>query len=276
MTNLCIYHADCVDGFGAAWAAYYFAQDPRNMTFLPYTYGKPAPLDLCRGLDVTIVDFSFPRDQLEALHSVARSLLVLDHHATAEADLRGLPYCIFDMNRSGAGITWDALSGGQPRHWLIDYIEDRDLWRFKLEHSREVNAYLRSIPQDFRTWDDLATKSVSEVAALGAGCLAHIDAYVRAAMKHCFQAVIDNVTLPLVNVTYESCSEVANEMVKRYDAPIAGYFFTRGDGTTQYGLRSKPGVDCTPLARKFGGGGHPNAAGFTTNLPVHTHLFPLS
>jgi phosphoesterase RecJ-like protein len=37
----------------------------------------------------------------------------------------------------------------------------------------------------------------------------------------------------------------------------------RGDGTTRLSLRSNPGVDVANIARRFGGGGHPQAAGAT-------------
>ncbi|MDP0880714.1 hypothetical protein, partial [Klebsiella variicola] len=38
---------------------------------------------------------------------------------------------------------------------LINHIEDRDLWQFKLPGTREVMADLFSYPQDFATWDCL-------------------------------------------------------------------------------------------------------------------------
>jgi hypothetical protein len=38
---------------------------------------------------------------------------------------------IFDMNRSGAGLAWDYFQPMTSRLRFIDYLEDRDLWRFR-------------------------------------------------------------------------------------------------------------------------------------------------
>ena len=40
---------------------------------------------------------------------------------------------------------------------LLLYVQDRDLWRWELEHSREVNATLVLIAHDFAAWDRLAS-----------------------------------------------------------------------------------------------------------------------
>ena len=181
--TLVIYHGDCVDGFTAAWAAWRKWPTAR---FVAARYGEPPPG--WRVDDhVLIVDFSYPRDVLEALRNRVASLRVFDHHKTAEADLAGLDYCIFDMERSGAGITWDCLAqddeqlwrsrggtGSRVRPWLVDYVEDRDLWRFAWPDSRQVNAYLRSQEQTFERWERLYCETLGEAIVRGQGCLDHI------------------------------------------------------------------------------------------------------
>lgn len=181
---LCVYHGPgCADGLASAWAVHRALGD--GVEFVAAQYGDTPPgykkhviADLAgatvtrptgemAGRDVLIVDFSYPRATLEALAREARSVLVLDHHKTAQEDLIGLAKinpkgpgyldclahldhpgrinlaAIFDMDRSGAGITWDYLVGG-PRSPLIDLVEDRDLWRFKLADSRAFHAVLTS------------------------------------------------------------------------------------------------------------------------------------
>src|SRR5207237_3014797 len=73
---------------------------------------------------------------------------------TAEADLRDLPVAHFDMERSGAVITWEHLHQSPPPE-LLRYIQDRDLWRWELPHAREVLAALDSYAMDFQVWDGL-------------------------------------------------------------------------------------------------------------------------
>ena len=118
-----LYHANCDDGFGAAWAARKKLGDAA--VYVPVKYGDPLPPTVT-GERVYVVDFSYPRDVLETLADRCK-VVVLDHHKTAQEDLADLPFAEFDMERSGAGMTWDYFFPGQPRPPLIDHIEDRDL-----------------------------------------------------------------------------------------------------------------------------------------------------
>ena len=102
--DLCIYHGGCDDGFGAAYAVWRL--HGADVDYHAGVYGV-APPDIT-GLDVAIVDFSYKRPVMIDLANKARSILVLDHHKTAQADLDGLSVecpnvtVEFDMNRSGA------------------------------------------------------------------------------------------------------------------------------------------------------------------------------
>jgi bifunctional oligoribonuclease and PAP phosphatase NrnA len=49
----------------------------------------------------------------------------------------------------------------------------------------------------------------------------------------------------------------------RGSVKVAAVLKERDDGTTRVSLRSNPGVDVAAIARHFGGGGHPQAAGAT-------------
>ena len=63
-------------------------------------------------------------------------------------------------------------------------------------------------------------------------------------------------------------SEIGARMAQRH--PFVAIVFEL-DGRRVYSLRShsKKGVDVSAVARKFGGGGHRNAAGFTIFLDEH-------
>lgn len=270
---LCIFHKDCADGLGAAFAvncalgeevefvAAQYGDDPkivesdadyrkrlqeREPNWQSIQTQTGVDLDEIgagfecgrahrfRGRDVLIVDFSYPLATLRAMAAEARSVLVLDHHRTAQGDLADLPQpvlsgipndpsprtpwecwleygavnhlgdvlswpegkdfprlaAIFDVERSGAGITWDylhqqpalsetaqqklAAAAAQgfygvldptipqpvPRPRIIDLIEDRDLWKFRFgDESRAFHAVLMShwdgdLLKMFRCLDD--------------------------------------------------------------------------------------------------------------------------
>jgi len=260
--TIVIYHGDCSDGFTAAWA-YRRLRPDQDAAYHPGRFGEPPP-DVS-GKNVYVLDFSYPRATLQEMADRAKSILVLDHHKSAEADLRGLPFCQFDMNRSGAGITWDYFADGdQPRHWLVDIVEDRDLWRYQFgDQTRMAMAYIASLPMTFETWDALAAGSLDALVQKGAAIQQYIDAYGEKACDQAVLRAIGGYTVPVINVSHLNCSDHIDRLLKRYpEHPFAASFFLRADGLWQFSLRSVGDFDVSEVARIYGGGGHRNASGF--------------
>lgn len=166
---LVVYHRSCMDGAAAALAAWLRFGDEAE--YRPASYGDPAPTDdEVRGRDVYVLDFSYPRAELVRIAAACDSeplleaplgrLRVIDHHKTAQSDLAGLPFCTFDMDKSGAVLAWEHFTdGGGILHTpeLFRYVQDRDLWRWELPHSKEVSAALAvsGALQDFRALQPL-------------------------------------------------------------------------------------------------------------------------
>lgn len=145
--TLILYHAECADGFGGAWAIW---RRYPEAEYRPVKHGEAPPTSLA-GHHIVMVDFSYNRATLEAMAKDAASLVVLDHHITAEQALADLPYAYFDLNKSGAVLGWE-WAHDEPAPWLLRYIQDKDLWHWALPHSREISAALASYPFDFELW----------------------------------------------------------------------------------------------------------------------------
>jgi len=276
---LCIYHGNCADGFGAAWVVRKYFDG--NVDFHPGIYGQAPPAVFNR--HVILVDFSYKRPVLESMAKSAASITIIDHHKTAQEDLAGYPLAIplmvpapgiqveFDMNRSGAGMAWDFFFPREPRPKLIDHIEDRDLWRFNLYGTREIQATLFSHPYDFDTWDDLVRMAEEEKGrielraegrAIDRKMLKDIAEILGVATR---EMMIGGVKVPVVNLPYTMASEAAGKLAE--DAPFAAAYFDAKDGR-KFSLRSRRegGMDVSAIAKLYGGGGHRNAAGFT--MPI--------
>lgn len=262
-----IYHAGCVDGLVAAWAAKHSIDPAAPVECIPAQYGSEPPN--VAGRDVIIVDFSYPRVALVRMAGEARSIVVLDHHKTAREALDGLPFCTFDMERSGAGLAWDILNPGQPRPWIVDYAEDRDLWRWALPDSREVNAWLQSLPLTLGAVDD--ANDAGRDAALHAGRAVTLSQrrYIDLAKSGARMAMVGAFgPVPVVNAGSFCVSEVVGELAAGH--AFAAAWTECADGTVLYSLRSPPdGADVGAIAKTFGGGGHRNAAGFKVQRAVH-------
>jgi len=274
MKTLCIYHANCADGFGAAWVVRQ-ALGAENVEFHAGHYGKPAP-DV-EGRDVIIVDFSYPYVLLVLLGHQARSILIIDHHKTAAEALAKLPTApscfaewapstqrvgtVFDMNRSGAGLTWDYFNPGQPRPALINHIEDRDLWRFKLEGTREIQANLFSYPYDFEVWDALMNTPTSQLLADGKAIeRKHHKDVAELVVGSKRRMVIAGFDVPVANLPYIHSSDAGHLMA--IGEPFAACYQDTSEHR-YFSLRSHDqGLDVGEIAKRYGGSGHRNAAGF--------------
>jgi oligoribonuclease NrnB/cAMP/cGMP phosphodiesterase (DHH superfamily) len=271
--ELVIYHKNCFDGMTAAYVVRrYFALHTLPMPeCIGANYGD-APPDV-KGKRVTIVDFSWPREILQKMARDAESMLVLDHHETAQNDLVGLPYTVFDMERSGAGITWDWFFTGQPRHWLVNCVEDRDLWRFNLPDTRAQMNYISTVLMNWNSWEDLWISNPKEVAEKGSYIGAYIENYGRKAGENAVMIELGGYTFPLINIAYMNCSDHLDALIKRSVFDRAASFFMRADLKWQFSLRSgKSDINVAKIAQEYGGGGHAHAAGFQMDWEAFVQL----
>lgn len=265
--TLVLYHANCPDGFCAAWAAHNSLKD--NAEYLPVQYGTEPPDT--SGRDVVIVDFSYKRPVMASIIESCNSLVVLDHHKTAEKELAGLgdgnDKCRiwYDMDRSGARMAWDYFCPDRPVPWVVDYVEDRDLWRWKLGHSREISAAIASRPLAFEWFYEYAgihrdTEEFRRLVDEGAAILRYQETVIESAVKNASEIELAGHKVLTVNTTV-LFSEVAGRLAE--GRPFGATYFIRSDGKRQWSLRSRDGgVDVSEIAKMFGGGGHRNAAGF--------------
>jgi len=281
---LVITHGNCRDGFCSSWVASLHFRKPEvqaactaPVEFFEGFYGQEPP-DVA-GRDVYIIDFSYPRDTMITIANTCRRLVVLDHHATAEAALENFPLIEgtaihFDMSRSGAGMAWDHFMG-TPRPWLVNYVEDRDLWRHTLPDSEAVSAFISTLTFDFQTWDQTMKGGTSEEAAtIGGHIIAKTRQYVAEVNKNAFMVNFEGYEVPLVNAPQYDISELLVGLMERCEAngkpvPFVMGWWQCNDRRFQYSLRSRGEFNVGALAKKHGGGGHKNAAGFQVTRPVH-------
>ena len=276
--TLIIYHHPCADGFTAAWVVAK-AHGYDFVDLHPAQYGS-APPDV-KNRDVIVVDFSYPRAVLEAMDAEADSLLVLDHHKSAQKDLDGLPFAHFDMNKSGAMLAWDEFVGfgAKPAPLLVQYVQDRDIWTKAMPFTEEISAAIASRDLTFDEWDEMAQSffgvdmvDASPLVLEGAAILRYVRKTVQIAADaaaplylapHWIEDPVPGVCCdPLIR------SDVGHALLTE-GVPFSVTFKETPKGFT-YSLRSDDSrADVSEIARKFGGGGHRNAAGFFSVLPVH-------
>lgn len=293
MRPLCIYHANCLDGFTAAWIVHRALLG--EVDLYPGVYQNPPPLLEVSGRPVIFVDFSYKRDAMLSLRDRSKGILILDHHKSAIEDLKPVThdmvqfsdtdnrvpswelfldyigmdarlnnreiYAVFDVERSGAGLAWDFFNPNTPRPQLVNYVEDRDLWRFALPNTREINASLFSYEYDLDIWDAVMDLDPDQHYQMGSSIERKHHKDVRELVKVVTRDMrIDGYVVPVANMPYTYTSDAGHLLSK--DRPFAACYWDTREGRV-FSLRScEGGMDVSAIAKKYGGGGHRNAAGF--------------
>lgn len=293
--DIVVYHDKCMDGFTAAWAVW--KRWGNGPEYVARNYGMEPKLD-CSGKHVLIVDFSFPRPVLDELINVAgaASVVILDHHKTAQADLEPFHFqesspgaigpgdmpgmlrdlaelgrppiiALFDMERSGAGMAWDFVNADAElsvvRPLLVNLVEDRDLWRFAFGGwSKHLHLALSSGPATFERWDAVH-EGPHNFIRQGEAIAAYRDQLVDEIVQRAVSVVIDGQYGMGVDCPYALASDVGHRLLEDWPDTAFAAAIVRGEHTTTYSLRSRDDrADVSAIAKKFGGGGHRNAAGF--------------
>jgi hypothetical protein len=130
---------------------------------------------------------------------------------------------------------------------------------------------MRAFPYSFEEWNKINEDlifNLDRVAFKGEFACQFQEQQVKIMANQADWMTLGGVRVPVANATI-FFSEIGDELCRRHpEAPFAAYYLDRKDGKRQWGLRSrKEGVDCSAVAKLYGGGGHPQAAGFTTQRP---------
>jgi len=257
--TICIYHGNCADGFASAWVVRKAIGE--SVEFHAGVYQDPPP-DVT-GKRVLLVDFSYKRPIVEQmLEKTNGNVTILDHHKTAIEDLAGLPlHGTMNVDRSGAMLTWEYFFPGEAPPPLLLHIEDRDLWRFALARTREIQANVFSYPYDFQVWDELMAADVEDLAREGAAIerkhFKDIDELLGVVTR---RMVIGGYNVPVANLPYTLTSDAGHKLAKGEAFGVC--YWDTPEGRV-FSLRSTDaGIDVSEVVKQYGGGGHRNAAGF--------------
>lgn len=279
---VCLFHGDCFDGMGAAWAV---SQHFPNAQFIPVTYGDPVPAAI-DGSDVIMVDFCYPYDTMVDILKRVNGLTILDHHDSAQQTVERLfqeyPGRVkgrFSQNHSGAALAWYFYNGGGVIPSLILHIEDRDLHRFAFNGTREFTERLGNLPLELDAWkrefDHLLTSSTIEEHAFAEAYIVEnyisdgklllqrkqieIERVIAQTLR--FHEFFGHKQIPLINVPRSIGSDALTVLATKYPFAV-GYYDTATHRVFSIRGHKDCGLKLNDLAETLGGGGHPLACGF--------------
>jgi single-stranded DNA-specific DHH superfamily exonuclease len=291
-----IYHRADADGIlSAAIVCHALSLDDTNSVLWPTDYPEPCPLldyrstagpktiNVAPADRIIIVDFSYPHDEMQAL-MFHENVTLYDHHEKAQQELghllEFLPHWIIDTKRAGCQIVWDELVG-TPRPWFVDLVGWRDLggpWKPKADPAQSAEAQALNTalftyaPLDpyalakfimpanqhiFESWMEQAYQLSARQKSLAAAMAPFVE----------WLTLSDGQIPVLQNVHPALVSEVCSAIMKHTKHPIAAVVNRdiKHPYHHKWSLRSiQGGPNCNEIAKRFGGGGHPIAAGFST------------
>jgi len=264
--TLILYHADCPDGFGAAWS--YWRKYGPAARYEPYYYDQKRPPGI-EGEDVIMVDVSAPAARLWEIHDHARTFRLIDHHESAATDLATLPFAQFDLAHSGAVLGWrDAWGTDEPLPRLLRLIQARDLWTWDEAGAWEALLVLDTLPRTFEAWDafhDRLTHDFAGVQAEGAVMDRQYQALMTRFIRQAVPITIAGLPGKLVNIPHVFANDVGAALCQ--EVPIAITWYLGADGLAHLSLRAeKDHFNLIPVAQALGGGGHKGSGG--ARLPL--------
>ncbi len=262
-----LYHANCPDGFGAAYAAWKKLGETAD--YIPVSHGNPPPEGL-GGKEIYIVDFSYPKDILLALEKDVQRLTVLDHHIGSQEAVEATQNHTFDIDRSGAGIAWDYFHPDTSLPRLLAHIQDNDLWKHTIAHGKEISAYLGTVPLTFESFDTIATQmedenSFAELVTKGAAYGEYYDFVCKSIVSGAEEVQFDEFTILAVNSGAGLFKSEVGHRLATKKGPFAIVWHGR-EGNWHCSLRGDGTVDLSEIAKRYGGGGQYSAASFRISM----------
>lgn len=269
---LVLYHAACLDGIASAVCAHRALQGNAEFQSIFYDQAPPDVTDR----KVFILDFSFEPAPLQAMLDSAASVTLLDHHESALKTIGSHKFCCegkptlfhIEMGKCGARLTWEYFFPGQPIPDLLKVVESHDLWTAERTRYLDTLVYLESLPKDLATWLALLDLSEAELLERGqkaSGTKAAIEALCRELGRQAHPVTLGGIEGLAVNAPHELRNELGNLLATRSGTFGLTWHIT-ADLKVKVSFRGSADFDVLPLASRFGGKGHPKAAGLYLEL----------
>lgn len=286
MSNIYVLHHDDSDGYASALTLYRKFGDKAK--YIPVQYGRSLPkLTYGPNTEVYIVDFSYSREILVDLYSKVGTLLVIDHHDTAQEELACLEFAIFDLSKSGARLTWEYFNPGKQMPVVMELVEDRDMWIRSSDETDYFEAGMKASGryQSLKYWNDVLENHDELQRVLDHGKI--LEEEVR-------RTVSDFVTKKRYKVLpfyfngrrYRAAIYNATTLISRLAAGIysskqdsiemtISYFITQ-DSEVIFSFRApmENDVDVSAIAKHYGGGGRAKTS--SCKVPLQQGLAMLS
>lgn len=275
--DVVIHHSPCDDGHAAAALFYH-----RNPTVILHGLHPkdelltPETRAMIQGKNVVFVDIAFSRDVMTEAATIARKIVILDHHITNQTALENfaLPNLrtVFVMDFAGCCLAWRFLHEGEAIPAPIWFIGLKDVWRHENvpQALYFTTAFVR--PISWEGWIPYLTDPSLTERTIEQGRV--IYEYQRSVLKTMMEKVEYTTwrgyRMAIVNVPFPWISDIGAMMCETEpDRTIAVVWNKPVTGPFSVSLRTHnpDGPDVAQIAQEFKGGGHKHGAGLRLQQP---------
>lgn len=269
------YHENCLDGFASSYTANKKFKNKADYIPLSHTASgdgvlkaKKIKINDLKDKQVYFIDFCPKEKELKSIQKVVKQLVVIDHHIGAKELVKSLENGIFQDGVSGAYLASKYFFPKDKVSKFIEYISIGDIWTWKNEKlEREVLAYIRTISFDYKAFakveKDLEDKNkFIKAREIGKLLLENYSKMVDGQILKAKLINFDKYKVYAVNASSVFSSELGHKLaIKSKDKFSIVYYFE--NDKLKISLRGEGRVNLSELAKKYSGGGHFNAAGFS-------------
>jgi oligoribonuclease NrnB/cAMP/cGMP phosphodiesterase (DHH superfamily) len=268
---ICFHHND-PDGHASGAIVRYALGDAVTLIESDYNGTSIIPWDLVEQAEQVIVtDFSFPVADMQCL-AEGRELVWIDHHKSALAEFAGIADHwpgIRDVSEAACVLTWRYFFPHRPVPKAVILVGDRDTWRWAEKDTGPFNESLHSRDHHANNaafWkplleDDPSTleKMIEEGVWLREIKLRKVERTMKA---RSFEVRFEGYRTLAVNT--RGSGDVGNYGRDcGYEIVYAYVDEMRVEGLTTVVTLYSNQVDVSVVAKRYGGGGHAGAAGFS-------------
>ena len=262
MKNIIVfYHIKDNDGLGSAWSAWRKLKEKAD--YFGIDYHSDHHFDY-KGKTIYFLDFRPPDDVVSLLKQNQNHLVLVDHHISSRNKLKLFDEYKFDSKHSAAVLTWQYFFPHKKIPKILFYIEDMDIWKFKLSFSREIDNAIEFYDSNFKHWNQLAREleDVSkrkEYIKMGKIISQYQDKLIQKITAKAKLVKFEGKKVFAVNSSI-LISEVGNALVRK--RPPLSIVWSEINKKVWFSLRANGSCDVSKIAEKYGGGGQKGAAAF--------------
>lgn len=258
-----IYHGQCPDGFGGAWAAW--KRFGNRAAYLPARDRSKPPAPLKNKI-IYLIDYTYNEPIVRKLMKDNIRVTAIDHHESQKAFTLLTEDHRYSTRHSGAVLAWNYFHPGTPIPMLLKYVEDRDIWKWRVPHSLEMLMVLDLTDFDFGAWsrlakefDDPGKRAVRRKE--GVLLARYYEALWRKLLPNAERVRFADKTIYALNCPYFFADDLGHELALR--TGTFALLWNESGGRIRCSLRSAGKTDVARIAKRFGGGGHRESSGFS-------------